>query len=33
MFAYHDGADLGRPAIASVAKQFDLTIHELRRLL
>ena len=33
MFAYHDGADLGGPAMARLAKQFDLDIKTLRRLL
>jgi predicted RNA binding protein YcfA (HicA-like mRNA interferase family) len=33
MFAYHDGADLGRPAMARVAKQFGMSTEELRRLL
>ena len=32
-FAYHDGADLGGPAIAIVAKEFGMTLSELRRLL
>jgi predicted RNA binding protein YcfA (HicA-like mRNA interferase family) len=32
-FAYHDGADLGRTALAIVAKEFGMTVDELRRLL
>jgi predicted RNA binding protein YcfA (HicA-like mRNA interferase family) len=32
-FAYHDGADLGGPALAIVAKEFGMTVDELRRLL
>ena len=32
-FAYHDGADLGGPAMAVVAKEFGMTVDELRRLL
>jgi predicted RNA binding protein YcfA (HicA-like mRNA interferase family) len=32
-FAYHDSADLGGPAMAVVARAFDLTLAELRRLL
>jgi predicted RNA binding protein YcfA (HicA-like mRNA interferase family) len=33
MFAYHDGVDLGRPAMAGVAKRFGIPVEELRRLL
>jgi predicted RNA binding protein YcfA (HicA-like mRNA interferase family) len=33
VFAYHDNVDLGGPRIAIVAKQFGMTVHELRRLL
>ena len=32
-FSYHDGDNLGGPAIGLVAKQFGLTVDELRRLL
>jgi predicted RNA binding protein YcfA (HicA-like mRNA interferase family) len=33
IFAFHDGEDLGGPAIAKVAKEFGLAVNELRRLL
>ena len=33
VFAYHDTVDLGGPRIAIVAKQFGMTVDELRRLL
>jgi predicted RNA binding protein YcfA (HicA-like mRNA interferase family) len=33
VFAYHDKVDLGGPRMAIVAKQFGLTIDQLRRLL
>jgi predicted RNA binding protein YcfA (HicA-like mRNA interferase family) len=33
VFAYHDNVDLGSPRMAIVAKQFGLTIDQLRRLL
>jgi predicted RNA binding protein YcfA (HicA-like mRNA interferase family) len=33
VFAYHDTVDLGGPRMAIVAKQFGLTIDQLRRLL
>jgi predicted RNA binding protein YcfA (HicA-like mRNA interferase family) len=32
-FAYHDHADLGGPALAVVAREFGMTMDELRRLL
>jgi predicted RNA binding protein YcfA (HicA-like mRNA interferase family) len=32
-FAYHDGADLGGPAMAVVAREFGMTVDELRRPL
>ncbi len=32
-FAYHDAVDLGGPALAVVAREFGLTVDELRRLL
>lgn len=32
-FAYHDGADLGRAALAVVAKEFGVSVDDLRRLL
>ena len=33
ILAFHDKEDLGGPALAIVAKQFGLTLDELRRLL
>jgi predicted RNA binding protein YcfA (HicA-like mRNA interferase family) len=33
VFAYHDTVDLGGPRMAIVAKQFGLTVDQLRRLL
>jgi predicted RNA binding protein YcfA (HicA-like mRNA interferase family) len=33
VFAYHDTVDLGGPRLAIVAKQFRMTVDELRRLL
>jgi uncharacterized protein len=33
IFAFHDREDLGGPALAIVAKEFGLTLDELRRLL
>jgi hypothetical protein len=33
VFAYHDNVDLGGPRMAIVAKQFGVTIDQLRRLL
>jgi len=33
VFAYHDNVDLGGPRMAIVAKQFGLTVDQLRRLL
>jgi predicted RNA binding protein YcfA (HicA-like mRNA interferase family) len=32
-FAYHDSVDLGSPALAVIAREFGLTVDELRRLL
>ena len=32
VWAYHDGVDLGRPALAGVAKAFGYTLVELRNL-
>jgi hypothetical protein len=32
-FAYHDGVDLGGPALAVVAREFGMSVDELRRLL
>jgi predicted RNA binding protein YcfA (HicA-like mRNA interferase family) len=32
VWAYHDGVDLGGPALARVAKSFGYTVDELRRL-
>jgi predicted RNA binding protein YcfA (HicA-like mRNA interferase family) len=32
IWAYHDGVDLGGPALARVAKQFGYTVDQLRRL-
>ena len=31
-WAWHDGADLGKTALAIVAKEFGYTVEELRRL-
>jgi predicted RNA binding protein YcfA (HicA-like mRNA interferase family) len=33
MFAYHDSVDLGRRAMARIAKQYGMSTEELRRLL
>lgn len=33
IFAFHDREDLGGPALARVAREFGLTLDELRRLL
>jgi predicted RNA binding protein YcfA (HicA-like mRNA interferase family) len=33
IFAYHDNVDLGGPALAKIAKDFALTLDELRRLI
>ena len=33
VFAYHDAVDLGGPRMAIVARQFGLTVDQLRRLL
>ena len=32
VWAYHDGADLGGPAMAQVAKDYGYTVAALRRL-
>ncbi|WP_416210394.1 type II toxin-antitoxin system HicA family toxin [Frankia sp. Cr1] len=32
VWAYHDGVDLGGPAMAHVARHFGYTLDELRRL-
>jgi predicted RNA binding protein YcfA (HicA-like mRNA interferase family) len=32
-FAYHDAVDLGGPAMAIVAREFGMSVSELRRLL
>jgi predicted RNA binding protein YcfA (HicA-like mRNA interferase family) len=32
VWAYHDGVDLGNPAMAQIAKQFGYTLAELRKL-
>ena len=32
IWAYHDGADLGSPALARVAKDYGYTLAELREL-
>ena len=32
IWAYHDGADLGGPALARVAKDYGYTLAELREL-
>lgn len=32
VFAFHDGADLGGPMMARVARQFGYSVDELRRL-
>jgi hypothetical protein len=32
IWAYHDGVDLGGPAMARVAKDFGYTIEQLRKL-
>jgi predicted RNA binding protein YcfA (HicA-like mRNA interferase family) len=31
-WAYHDGVDLGGPAMARIAKDFGYTLDELRKL-
>jgi predicted RNA binding protein YcfA (HicA-like mRNA interferase family) len=33
IFAFHDGEDLGGPAVARVAREFGMTVEGLRRLL
>jgi hypothetical protein len=32
IWAYHDGADLGGPAMARVARDYGYTLAELRKL-
>lgn len=32
VWSYHDGVDLGGPALARVAKSFGYTVDDLRRL-
>lgn len=32
IWAYHDGADLGGPALARLAKDYGYTLAELRKL-
>jgi hypothetical protein len=32
VWAYHDGVDLGRPAMARIASHFGYTVAELRKL-
>lgn len=32
VWAYHDGVDLGGPAMARIAKDYGYTVDELRRL-
>jgi len=32
VWAWHDGSDLGGPAMAIIAKEFGYTVDELRRL-
>jgi predicted RNA binding protein YcfA (HicA-like mRNA interferase family) len=32
VWAYHDGVDLGRPALAKIASHFGYTLAELRKL-
>ncbi|MGH8968113.1 MAG: hypothetical protein ACRDXB_22690 [Actinomycetes bacterium] len=32
IWAYHDGVDLGGPAMAQIAKDYGYTIAELRKL-
>jgi len=32
IWAYHDGADLGGPALARIARDYGYTLHELRKL-
>jgi predicted RNA binding protein YcfA (HicA-like mRNA interferase family) len=32
VWAYHDGVDVGGPALARIAKDFGYTLDELRRL-
>lgn len=32
IWAFHDGADLGRVQLAQIAKDFDYTVDELRGL-
>ncbi len=32
IWAYHDGADLGGPAMARIARDYGYTLDELRKL-
>ena len=32
IWAYHDGADLGGPAMARIARDYGFTLTELRKL-
>ena len=32
IWAYHDGVDLGGPAMARIAKDYGYTLEELRKL-
>lgn len=32
IWAYHDGADLGGPALARIARDYGYTVDELRKL-
>ncbi len=32
VWAYHDGVDLGSPAMARIAKDYGYTVYELRKL-
>ena len=32
-WSFHDGEDLGNPAMAKVAKEYGYTLEELRKLL
>lgn len=32
IWAYHDGADLGGPAMATIARDYGYTLAELRKL-
>jgi hypothetical protein len=32
IWAYHDGVDLGGPAMARIARDYEYTLNELRKL-